>query len=52
MEDGNDRYYYNQVVINAQDLELIKETGGHVPQNKRETLTKIIQLEKGNFLSF
>jgi len=36
-------------VINTQDLEFIKETGGHVPQNKRETLTKIIQLEKGNF---
>ena len=47
MENGNDRYYYNQVVISARDFELIRETGVNVPQNKSETLSRIILLEKG-----
>ncbi len=50
-EEGVSQKYYNQVVMSAQDLEIIKRTGGNVPQSKREVLNLIIEKQNGETIT-
>ncbi len=43
VEEGIYRLYYNQVVISAQDFEIIRATGARVPKTKSETIQVIIK---------
>ena len=46
-EEGVGRNYYNQVVMTADDLEILRQTGGNVPQSKRQVLDMIIEKQNG-----
>ena len=48
MEDGKQQQYYNQVEISAADFEIIKATGGRLPQSKREMLSLIAEQKAEN----
>ena len=50
VEEGVYRKYYNQVVMTADDLEILKQTGGNVPQSKRQVLEMIIENKNGKHL--
>ena len=49
-EEDVHRWYYNQVVMTADDLEILKQTGGNVPQSKRQVLDMIKEKQDGKHL--